>query len=52
MGDLYHMVTWIETVGGSASIEEFKKLVPDAQDAKAFFEKKVQWANGEKFVSS
>ena len=52
MGDLYHMITWMETVGYSASIEEFKKLVPDAQDAKAFFERKGQWANGEKFVSS
>lgn len=51
MGDLFHMITWMEAVGYSASIEEFKKLVPDAQDAKAFFEAKGQWANGEKFVS-
>uniref|UniRef100_A0A7S2PST3 NmrA-like domain-containing protein n=1 Tax=Skeletonema marinoi TaxID=267567 RepID=A0A7S2PST3_9STRA len=52
MGDLFHMITWMETDGYSASIEEFKKLVPDAQDARAFFESKGQWANGEKFVSS
>lgn len=51
MSDLFHMTTWIEEVGYSASIEEFKKLVPDAQEAKGFFEVKGQWANGEKFVS-
>lgn len=48
-GDLYHMVTWIESTGYSADIGEFKKLVPDAQDAKGFFEAMGQWANGEKF---
>jgi len=52
MGDLYHMITWMETVGYSANIDEFKKLVPDAQNSKAFFESKGQWANGEKFISS
>ena len=51
MGDLYHMTTWFEKTGYSADIEAFKKLVPDAQDGHAFFKKKGQWANGEKFVS-
>lgn len=51
MGDLYYMTTWFETTGYSADIEAFKKIVPDAQDAHAFFKKKGQWANGEKFVS-
>jgi uncharacterized protein YbjT (DUF2867 family) len=52
MGDLYHMVKWFEDVGYSADVEEFKRLVPDAQDAKAFFKAKGQWSNGEKFVSN
>ena len=52
MGDLYHMATWVESGVATADVEEFKKLVPDAQDAKAFFKKKGQWANGEKFVGS
>lgn len=51
MGDVYHMITWMETVGYSASIDEFKKVVPDVQDAKAFFKGKGQWANGEKFAN-
>lgn len=51
MGDLYHMTTWFEKTGYSADIEAFKKLVPDAHDGHAFFKKKGQWANGEKFVS-
>ena len=48
--EIYHMVTWFETDGFSADIEEFKKIVPDAMDAKAFFISKGQWADGEKFV--
>lgn len=51
MGDVYHMTKWIEKVGYSTDIEAFKKIVPDAQDAHAFFREKGQWANGEKFVS-
>lgn len=51
--DLYHMVTWLEeTDGYTADIEEFKKIVPDAMDAKAWFESKGKWANGELFASN
>ena len=46
---LYYMVTWMEKDGYSANIDEFKKIVPDAMDAKAWFTKKGQWSNGEKF---
>jgi len=52
MGDLYHMTTWFEAKGYTADIEAFKKIVPDAQDGYAFFRKKGQWANGDKFLSS
>jgi uncharacterized protein YbjT (DUF2867 family) len=55
MRDLYHMVKWIEvgnTGGFTADIREFKKIVPDAQNAEAFFTAKSQWADGEKFVSN
>ena len=56
-GDLYHMVKFIEANnnddgGFTADIDEFKKIVPDAQDARAFFIAKKQWADGEKFESS
>lgn len=54
MTDLYHMVEWYETDDypndASDEIDEFKKLVPDAMDAEAWFTKKGQWANGEKFA--
>lgn len=53
--DLYHMVKWFEldNKGGfTVDIEEFKKIVPDAQDAEAFFIAKGQWADGEKFGSN
>jgi hypothetical protein len=49
MGDLYYMVTWMEKDGYTANIDEFKKIVPDAMDAKAWFTKKGQRANGDKF---
>lgn len=48
--DLYHMVNWLESDGYSADIEAFKKLVPDAKDAKAFFASIGEWADGEKFA--
>jgi uncharacterized protein YbjT (DUF2867 family) len=51
MGDLYHMTKWFEDVGYSADIDKFKSIVPDAQDAKAYFEAKGQWADGEKFIA-
>eukprot|EP00640_Fibrocapsa_japonica_P003385 CAMPEP_0113944120 /NCGR_PEP_ID=MMETSP1339-20121228/30650_1 /TAXON_ID=94617 /ORGANISM="Fibrocapsa japonica" /LENGTH=310 /DNA_ID=CAMNT_0000949195 /DNA_START=59 /DNA_END=991 /DNA_ORIENTATION=- /assembly_acc=CAM_ASM_000762 len=49
--DLYNMVKFFESTGYSADIEAFKKIVPDSMDAKAWFETKGQWANGEKFTS-
>jgi uncharacterized protein YbjT (DUF2867 family) len=49
LGDLFHMVDFIETEGYSANIEDFKKIVPDAMDAKAFFVSKGKWADGEVF---
>lgn len=50
MRDLYHMMVWMEKDGYTADIAEFKKLVPDAMDAKAWFQSKGQWANGEPFT--
>ena len=44
------MMTWIEASGYSADVEAFKKVVPDAMDAKAWFESKGHWANGEEFA--
>lgn len=52
MGDLYHMVTWFEAEGYSADVEAFRKIVPDAMDAEAWFRSKGQWANGEGFQQS
>jgi len=36
--------------GYSADISEFKKLVPDAMDARGWFASKGKWANGEPFA--
>jgi uncharacterized protein YbjT (DUF2867 family) len=53
MRDLYHMTTWFESSDGyTADIDAFKKIVPDAKDAEAWFASKGQWANGEKFVTT
>ena len=43
-------MTFLEKDGYSADIDEFKKVVPDAMDAKAWFASKGQWSNGEKFA--
>ena len=51
MSEMYNFTKWLEKVGYSADVEAFKAIVPDAQDAHAFFRKKGQWANGEKFAS-
>ncbi|VEU39276.1 unnamed protein product [Pseudo-nitzschia multistriata] len=49
---LYYLVTWIEQGGyDETDIDAFKKVVPDCQDAKAWFSAKGKWADGEKFVS-
>jgi len=46
----YRMVILFEA-GGDADIEvgPFRKIVPDYQDARAWFSAKGQWADGEKF---
>lgn len=50
MNDLYKMVRWFESgTAFDVSIEEFKKVVPDAQGPKEFFRSIGQWSNGEKF---
>jgi len=51
-GDLFRMITWMEDVGYSAGIDDFKKIVPDAKDGRGFFSAMGQWADGEKFGSS
>ena len=33
----------------TTDIAAFKKVVPDALDARGFFDAKGQWSNGEKF---
>ncbi len=50
MTDLFNMVQFFTAKGYSGSIEEFKRVVPDAQNAKDFFVAKGRWANGEKFT--
>ena len=51
MADLYYMTLWIESDGYTADIDAFKKVVPDAMDATAWFKYKGQWSDGEKFAS-
>jgi len=47
---LYRLVMYFEGGGyDKTEIEPFRKIVPDYQDAKAWFAAKGQWANGEKF---
>lgn len=48
---LHRLVLWFEA-GGDKNIdmEPFRKIVPDYQDAQAWFAAKGQWANGEKFL--
>mmetsp|Transcript_15241 Transcript_15241/g.20155 ORF Transcript_15241/g.20155 Transcript_15241/m.20155 type:complete len:320 (+) Transcript_15241:103-1062(+) len=47
--DVYYMVSWFYEVGYSSSIEEFKKIVPDAMGPFEWFQAKGQWNNGDKF---
>mmetsp|Transcript_70958 Transcript_70958/g.182970 ORF Transcript_70958/g.182970 Transcript_70958/m.182970 type:complete len:313 (+) Transcript_70958:47-985(+) len=49
MKDLAAMVKFFEEPGYSSDIAKFKKVVPSAMDAKAFFAKTGQWSDGEKF---
>mmetsp|Transcript_25863 Transcript_25863/g.60885 ORF Transcript_25863/g.60885 Transcript_25863/m.60885 type:complete len:127 (-) Transcript_25863:4-384(-) len=49
---LYYLITWVEAGGyKDTDIEAFKKVVPDCQDAKAWFAAKGRWADGEKFLN-
>jgi len=48
--DLYRLATWMEDGGyDNTDMEPFRKIVPDYQDAQAWFAAQGQWANGEKF---
>merc|ERR1712038_1051714 len=47
--NLYHLVNYFENFEHDTKLEPFQKMVPDYQDAKAWFAAKGQWANGEKF---
>lgn len=47
---LYRLVVWFESGGyDDTEMEPFRKMVPDYQDARAWFEAKGRWANGEEF---
>jgi len=49
---LYRLVKWFEAGGyDDTEMEPFRKIVPDYQDAKAWFQAKGAWANGEKFMA-
>jgi len=49
---LYSLVKWFEAGGyDDTEIEPFRKIVPEYQDAKAWFEAKGCWADGEKFLA-
>lgn len=49
--NLYHMVTWFEVEGyEDTDIDAFRAIVPDYQDAEAWFTAKGQWADGDSFI--
>jgi len=49
--NLYHMVTFFEHEGyDDTDIDKYRKIVPDYQDAEAWFISKGQWANGDSIV--
>ena len=50
--EVYWMTHFFEQTGYSADVAEFRKLVPEAMDAEAWFQMKGQWSNGEKFASA
>lgn len=48
---LHGLVKWFENGGyDDTDMEPFRKIVPDYQDAKAWFRAKGHWADGEKFL--
>ena len=49
MKDLNAMIEFFETTGYDSDLTAFRAVVPDAQDCKAWFAAKGQWANGQKF---
>lgn len=51
LNDLHHMCLYFEKHGGfTASIEQFKEVVPDALSAEDWFRRVGKYTNGEKFV--
>lgn len=49
---LYHMVEFFEANGyNDVDMEPFRKIVPDYQDAGAWFKAKGAWSDGEKFAA-
>ena len=51
LNDLHHMCLYFEHEGGfTSSIEEFKKLVPDALRAEDWIRRLGRYSNGEKFA--
>jgi len=49
----YHLFNFFEEDRYvNIEMKEFKDIVPDYQDARAWFTEKGQWANGEKFILS
>ena len=50
--EVYWMTHFFEETGYTADVSEFRKLVPEAMDAEAWFQMKGQWSNGEKFASA
>jgi uncharacterized protein YbjT (DUF2867 family) len=53
LGDLHHMCLWFENgyQGCQFSVEDFKKVVPDAMDAEAWFRYHGKYADGSKIVA-
>jgi len=50
LNDLHHMCLYFEKQGGfTASIEDFRRLVPDALTAEDWFRRLGHYSNGEKF---
>jgi len=52
--NLYDLITWFESTDSYENnhIQEFRKMVPDYQDAKDWFAMKGAWANGERFKTT
>merc|ERR1719420_240665 len=49
--NLYHLVNYFDNFEHNTKLEPFQSIVPDYQDAKAWFAAKGHWADGEKFLN-